>query len=127
MVAGERMQKGVAYLEVMLAFSGRIPGASGFAILEESKEALVDALDGLEEFINSHGLASYFMRGGVRGYGVAELSGAADTLSGEQGEHGVWIVAPRLALLPFLNGPRRLAHIIHGIPEFRKDARIYRA
>src|SRR6266852_5751052 len=65
------------YLEAMLPFSGQIPGALGLAILEESKEALVDAVDGLEEFINPHGLASYFMRGGVRGYGVAELSGAA--------------------------------------------------
>jgi hypothetical protein len=125
MVAGERMQKGVAYLEVMLAFSGQIPGALGLAILEESKEALVDAVDGLEEFINSHGFASYFVRGRVRGYGIAELSGAADTLSSQQWEHRVRVAVPRLALLPLLNGPRRLAHIIHCIPEFREDARIY--
>ncbi len=99
--------------------------ALGFAIPEENKEALVDALDGSEEFINPHGFASYFLCGPVLGYGVAELSGAADTLSSNQGEHRVWIVVPRLALLPLLNGPRRLAHIIHGIPEFPEDALIY--
>ena len=87
----------------------------------------MDAVDGLEEFINPHGLASYFMRGGVRGYGVAELRGAADTFGSQQGEHRLWIVLPRLALLPLLNGPRRLAHMIHCIPEFREDARIYGA
>ena len=53
--------------------------ALGFAIFEEIKEALVDALDGLEEFINPHGLASYFVCGRVGGYGFAELRGAADT------------------------------------------------
>jgi hypothetical protein len=42
-----------------------------FAIFEEMKEALVDTLDGLEEFINPYGFASYFVRGRVRGYGVA--------------------------------------------------------
>jgi len=34
--------------------------ASSFAIHEESEEALVDALDGSEEFINPDGFASYF-------------------------------------------------------------------
>jgi hypothetical protein len=97
---------------------------SGFALFEETKEALVDALDGSEEFVNPHGFASYFVCGRVRDYGVAELSCAADTLSSQQGEHRVWIVLPRLALLPLLNGPPRLAHIIHCIPEFSEDALI---
>jgi len=101
--------------------------ALGFAILEETKEALVDALDGSQEFINPYGFASYLVCGRVLGYGLAELSGAADTFRSQQGEHRVRILLPRLALLPLLNGPRRLAHMIHGIPEFRKDARIYRA
>ncbi len=101
--------------------------ASGFAIPEEIKEALVDALGCSEEFINPHSFESYFMRGQVRGYGVAELSGAAETFSSQQREHGEWILLPRLALLPLLNGPRRLAHIIHCITEFPEDARIYRA
>jgi len=42
-----------------------------FAIFEAMKEALVDTLHGLEEFINPYGFASYFARGRVRGYGVA--------------------------------------------------------
>ena len=45
--------------------------ALDFAIFEEMKEALVDALDSLEELINPYGFASYFVRGRVRGYGVA--------------------------------------------------------
>jgi hypothetical protein len=98
--------------------------ALGFAIPEEIKEALVDALDGSEEFINPHGFASYFVCGRVRGYGVAELSGAADSFSSQQGKHRVGILAPRLALLPLLNGPRGLAHIIHRIPELPEDALI---
>ncbi len=65
---------------------------SGFTVPEEIKEALVDAHDGSEEFINPHGVASYFVCRRVRGYGVAELSGAADTLSSQQGEHRVCIV-----------------------------------
>src|SRR5260370_35812356 len=101
----------------MLPFSGQIPGALGLAILEESKEALVDAVDGLEELINPHGLASYFMRGGVRGYGVAELRGAADTFSCQLEEHRLGIVLPRLAVLTFLNGPRRLSHMISCSPD----------
>src|SRR6267143_7059551 len=88
------------------------------------KEALVDALDGSEEFVNPHGFADYFVSGQAGVYGVAELSGAADTFSGQQRKHSEWILSPRLALLPLLNGPRRLAHVIHGIPEFREDARI---
>jgi len=36
----------------------------------------------------------------------------------------VGILAPRLALLPLLNGPGGLAHIVDGIPEFPEDARI---
>ena len=78
-------------------------------VVEEIKERLVDALDDLKEFIYSHGFASYFVCGRVRDYGVAELSGSADTLSRKQREHGVWIVVTQLALLPLLNGPRRLA------------------
>ena len=84
----------------------------------------MDALDGSKEFINPHGFAGYIVSGKARVYGVAELSGAADTFSSQQREHREWILFPRLALLPLLNGPGRLAHIIHGIPEFPEDARI---
>ena len=84
----------------------------------------MDALDGLEKFINAHGFAGYFVSVHALVYGVAELSGAADTFSSQQREHGEWILLPRLALLPLLNGPGRLAHVIHGIPEFTEDARI---
>ena len=94
-------------------------------VLKEIEERLVDALDDLKEFNNSLRFASYFVCGRVRNYRVAELSGAADTLSRQQREHGVWIVVPQLALLPLLNGPRGLAQLIHCIPEFPEDARIY--
>src|SRR5206468_7080036 len=100
---------------------------SGFRVLQEVKKTLVDALDGSEEFINPHGFADYFVSGHAGVYGVAELSGTADTFSGQQRKHREWILLPRLALLPLLNGPRRLAHIIHGIPEFPENARIERA
>ena len=84
----------------------------------------MDALDGSEEFINPHGFAGYFVSGQARGYGVAELSGAADPFRSQQGEHSEWILFAGLALLPLLDGPRRLAHIIHCIAEFLEDARI---
>ncbi len=87
----------------------------------------MDALDGSEEFMNPHGFASYFVSVHALVYGVAELSGAADTFGSQQREHREWILLPRLALLPLLNGPRGLAHIIHGIPEFAEDARVERA
>jgi hypothetical protein len=53
----------IGHSKVMLPFSGQNPHGLGFAIREEIEEALVDALDGLEEFIDSHGLASYFVCG----------------------------------------------------------------
>jgi hypothetical protein len=84
----------------------------------------VDAIDGLEEFIDPNGFASYFVSCHTRGYGVAELSGAADAFGSQQGEHSEWILVPRLALLPLLNGPGRLTDIVHSIPEFPEDARI---
>lgn len=87
----------------------------------------MDAFDGLEEFINPHGFASDFVSGHACCYGVTELSGAADPFSSEQREHSEWILMARLALLPFLNGPRGLADIVHGIAEFPEDARIERA
>src|SRR5258708_39533422 len=77
---------------------------SGLAVPEESNEALVDAYDGLEEFMNPHGFASYFVSGQAGGNGLAELSGAADTFSSQQGEHSEGILLPRLALLPLFNG-----------------------
>jgi hypothetical protein len=98
-----------------------LPGLS-FAIFEETMEALVNAFDGLEEFIDPNGFASHFVSCHTRGYGVAELSGAADAFGSQQREHGEWILMARLALLPLLNGPGGLAHIIHGIPEFPEDA-----
>lgn len=98
--------------------------ALGFAINEERKERLVDALDGPEKFINPDGFAGHFLHHQARGYGFTELSGAADTFGSQQGKHRVGILAPRLALLPLLDGPRRLADIIHRIPEFAEDALI---
>ena len=97
---------------------------SGFTVLEEIKEALLDALDGSEEFINAHSLAGHFVNGQARVYGITELTGTSDTFRSQQREHRERILLARLALLPFLNGPGRLAHIIHGIPEFPEDARI---
>jgi len=87
----------------------------------------VDALDGLEEFINPHGFAGYIVSGKARVYGVAKLSGAANTFRSKQREHREWILFPRLALLPLLDGPRGLADIIDGIPKFPEDTRIERA
>jgi len=84
----------------------------------------VDTLNGPEEFINPHGFASYLACGRGRAYGIAELSSAADTFSSQQGKHCLWILVPRLPLLPLLNGPRRFADIIHCIPEFSEDALI---
>jgi len=84
----------------------------------------VDPLYGSEEFINAHGFAGYFVSGQAGVYGVAELSGAADTFSSQQWEHSEGILFPRLALLPLLDGPRGLADIIDGIPKFPEDARI---
>jgi len=84
----------------------------------------VDALDGLEEFMNAYGFASYFVSGQAGVDGVAELSGAADAFGSQQREHGERILVPRLALLPLLNRPGGLADIIDGIAEFAEDARI---
>jgi len=39
-------------------------------VLQESEEALLDALDGLEKFVNAHGFAGYFVSGQARGYVV---------------------------------------------------------
>jgi hypothetical protein len=58
---------------VTLTFVRQIPRKLGFAILEEIKEGLVDALYGSEEFVDPQGLASYFVCGRVRGYGVCPL------------------------------------------------------
>jgi hypothetical protein len=97
------------------------------AVLHEINKALVDAFNGLEEFINADGFASYFVGGEAGGYGIAELGGAADTFSSQQRKHGEGILVARLAFLPLLNGPGSLAHIIHGIAKFPEDARIERA
>jgi hypothetical protein len=37
----------------------------------------------------------------------------------------VWIVLLQFALLPFLNGPRRFAHIVHRVTELAKYAIVY--
>src|SRR5437016_7939685 len=86
--------------------------------------ALGDGLDGVEEFSDANGFSGYFVGSHARRYSVTELSGAADTFGGKQRDHSEWILFPRLALLPLLNGPGRLAHVIHGIPEFPENARI---
>src|SRR6266699_219398 len=52
--------------------------ASRFTILEVILQMLVYTLDGLEELMHSRGLASHFVCGQVGGYGVIELSGAAE-------------------------------------------------
>jgi hypothetical protein len=99
---------------------------SGFAFLEERKKSLVDTLDGLEEFVDSHCFASYFVCVRFGSDGVAELRGAADAFGSQQGEYCLWILVPRLALLPLLNRPGCLSHIIHCIAEFPEDVGIYR-
>ena len=38
-------------------------GRLGFAVLEQVEEAPVDALDGAEKLLNTHGLASHFVCG----------------------------------------------------------------
>ncbi len=76
---------------------------------------LVYALDGPEELINSRGFTGYFVSSQVCGYRLVELSATADALSNEQREHRVGIVVLQLTLLPFLNGPCGLAHVIHRL------------
>lgn len=95
-----------------------------FTVSEQIHEALVEALDDCEEFIDPQGFARYVVCGRIRDYRIAELRGTANTLGGQQGKHCLRIMVLRLALLPFLNGPGRFAHVIHGIPELAEDARL---
>ncbi len=87
----------------------------------------MQALDGLKKFSNAHGFAAYFVRsrGGCNGF--AELGRAPDAFSGQQRNHRFGILLLRLALLPFLHGPGRLADVVHGVAEILEDARIDRA
>src|SRR5260370_41183640 len=100
---------------------------SGFTVPEQIRDALVQALDGSEKLVNTSGFAGYVVGGQVRHYCFAELSGAANALSGEQREHRVRIVMLQLALPPFLNGPRRLAHVIRRVAELCQYAGLYAA
>ena len=54
----------------------------------------MDAFDGLEEFIDTDGFASHFVRGQALGYGVTELGGAADAFRSQQREHREGILLP---------------------------------
>ena len=74
-------------------------------------------LDGPEELVDSYRFAGYLVRCEVRRYRFTELGAAADTLGSQQGEHGLRIVLLQLALLPLLNRPRGLAHVVHCIAE----------
>src|SRR6516225_8715294 len=98
---------------------------SDSTVLEQICDALVQALDGLEELVNSDGFGGYFMDSQVRQYCFAELSGAANALGGEQREHCLRIVLLQLALLPFLNCPRSFAHVVDGVAELCQYARLY--
>src|SRR5467141_1628580 len=90
---------------------------SGFTVPEQIRDALVQALDGSEELVNSGGFARYSVGGQVRRYGLVDLSGPANALNDEQREQGLRIVLLQLALLPLLNGPCGFAHVIHRVPE----------
>jgi len=87
----------------------------------------MDAFNGFEEFADAYCFAPYLLRGGSRADALAKLGGAPDALGGQQWNHRLWILALRLALLPFLNGPSRLAHVIHRVAKLRKHAGINRA
>src|SRR5260370_15940494 len=90
---------------------------SGFTILEQIREMLMYTRDGPEELRHSRGLAACFVSRQVGGYGVTELSGAADAVSGKQRQHGVRVTLLQLARLRFLGGRCRFADIIHGVAE----------
>src|SRR2546429_2586122 len=57
---------------------------------------------------------------------LTELRSPANAFRREQGKHRLRVLVPRLALLPLLNRPGGLAHVIHGIAEFtdRKSTRL---
>jgi len=74
--------------------------SSDFTVFEQICDALVQALDGLEELADSGGFAGYLMGSQVRHYRFTELSRAANALSGKQREHRLRIVLSQLALLP---------------------------
>src|SRR5467141_4797860 len=54
----------------------------------------------------------------VGGERLIELRPAADALSNEQWNYRCRIPLLNLSLLPFLNGPRGLADVIHCVSEF---------
>src|SRR6267143_4211662 len=62
-----------------------------------------------------------FQVGGER---LIELRPAADALSNETWTYRCRIAPLNLSLLPFLNGPRGLANVIHGVAEFAQHIRI---
>src|SRR5437879_13461534 len=63
----------------------------------------------------------------VGGERLIELRPAADALCNEQWNYRCRIPPPNLSLLPFLNGPRGLANVIHGVAEFAQHIKIGRA
>src|SRR5215475_11957397 len=77
---------------------------SDFTVLEQICDALVQALDGLEELVNSDGFGGYFMDSQVRQYCFAELSGAANALGGATGalsaDRAFAVGAPAIPELP---------------------------
>src|SRR5260221_12377493 len=90
-------------------------------------EAGGDLLKGLRKVGNSRGFGVYCLPGRVGGNGVDKLGGTADALSREQGEHRPGIVILELALLPLLNRPGSLTHVIYSVAEVCQDARVYSA
>src|SRR6266480_1096270 len=60
----------------------------------------------------------------VSGECLIELRPAADALCNEQWNYRCRIPPLNLSLLPFLNGPRGLANVIHGVAEFAQHIRI---
>src|SRR5712664_3490500 len=104
-----------------------IQSPSGVAVPEQIRDALVQALDGSEELVNSRGFAAYSVGGQVRRYCLVELSGPANALNNEQWEHGLRIVLLQLALLPLLNGPCGFAYVIHRVAELSQYARLHAA
>src|SRR5579864_5820257 len=99
----------------------------GLLIAEKMPELFVNAFDGPEKFLDPHGFPGDLVGIRSRDDRVAQLRGAANAFGGQQGENRLWILAAQLAFLPLLNGPRRLAHIVHRIPKFPEDVRVHRA
>jgi hypothetical protein len=65
--------------------------SSGFPILEQICDLLVQATDGLEKLVHACGLTGHLLFSQIHRYRFAELSCAADPLSCNQRQHGLRI------------------------------------